>query len=86
MKTELGTESAGGVGRSDRFGNWQQISTHPRSQNLVLLSDGRKQMTGYYGGANSGWRTSETSSMWPEPTHWMPLPPLPNNQAQPRGN
>ena len=67
------------------LGIWQPIDTHPRYQNLVLLTDGRKQLTGYYGGANSGWRTSDTASMWPEPTHWMPLPPLPNDPRSATG-
>lgn len=65
------------------IGVWRPIGTHPRDATKVLLCEGRRRLIGFYGrepsGFPSGWRITETKEMWPPPTHWMPLPPLPED-------
>lgn len=57
---------------------WQDIETAPKDGTVILLYR-RSQYTGYYGGADSGWRFNDPlkTGMWPLPTHWRPLPPPP---------
>ena len=58
---------------------WKPIETAPMDCNYVLLYRPEIMFVGYYGGANSGWRINAPGlpSMWPIPTHWMPLPKMP---------
>jgi len=54
---------------------WKPIETAPLDLTVVLLSRNGCQYTGYYGGAESGWRHNAPGvpAMWPLPTHWKPL-------------
>ena len=58
---------------------WQPIETAPKNGNHILLYRYDIKFVGYYGGANVGWRINapDLPCMWPEPTHWMPLPKPP---------
>lgn len=67
-------------------GPWKPISTHPASDpksrefeymKTVIISDLSYVCTGYYGGADSGWRTAQGARTLPTPTHWMPIPKTP---------
>lgn len=55
---------------------WRPIETAPKDGNHILLFRPHNRFVGYYGGAESGWRINAPGlpSMWPEPTHWQPLP------------
>ncbi len=58
--------------------DWLPISTAPERVTVLIFSDGN-QFTGYYGGADAGWHHNAPGlpSVWPLPTHWMPLPATP---------
>lgn len=58
---------------------WQPIETAPKDGSHVLLYRPEIQFIGYYGGDNSGWRINAPllPSMFPIPTHWMPVPKPP---------
>lgn len=62
---------------------WRPIETAPKDGTPILLYR-RGQYTGYYGGADSGWRFNDPlkTGMWPLPTHWHPLPPPPKEAEQ----
>jgi hypothetical protein len=61
--------------REHRLCGWRLIETAPLDGSHVQLYRPRTQFTGYYGGANSGWRINAPGlpAMWPLPTHWRPL-------------
>lgn len=71
---------------------WQLIETAPRDGTSVLLSDGMQMAVAYWSapgitGKSYKWLIQEYPdgdyNSWIEfedPTHWMPLPPLPSSQ------
>lgn len=61
---------------------WHPIETAPLNGNHILLYRKCIQFVGYYGGANSGWRINapDLPAMWPLPTHWKPLPKIPDGE------
>jgi len=63
--------------------DWKPIETAPKNGSHILLFRPEIQFTGYWGGANSGWRINAPGlpSLWPVPTHWMPLPLNPERPA-----
>ena len=63
---------------------WQPIETAPMGGTVVLLYRPNTQFIGYYGGGNSGWHynTAGLGSIWPLPTHWMPLPKPPEGEKK----
>ena len=65
--------------QEDEMSDWQTMETAPRDGHHILLYRPEIQFTGYYGGANSGWRINAPGlpAMWPKPTHWTPLPEPP---------
>lgn len=66
------------------FGDWRDIDSAPK--------DGTRVLTHRQGFAESmavaWWHESELEwvavhgSYWPEPTHWMPLPPAPKSKGR----
>lgn len=63
---------------------WQPIETAPKDGSHVQLYRPEIQFVGYYGGADSGWRINAPGlpAMWPQPTHWRPLPAAPDEMTQ----
>lgn len=61
---------------------WQDIATAPNDGTHIMLFRPEIQFIGYYGGSNSGWRINAQGqpSLWPLPTHWMPLPAPPEDK------
>lgn len=78
--SELAAEIAEAISRhfAGLAEEWPPIETAPKDGTPILLYR-RGQYTGYYGGADSGWRFNDPlkTGMWPLPTHWRPLPPPP---------
>ena len=64
---------------------WQPIETAPKSNETVLVADGPAvwlaRPDNYRGKTPGRYRT--TSGAYVRPTHWMPLPPPPTNDAPP---
>lgn len=62
--------------------NWLDIDTAPRDGRRILLWDGEWASAGAWVGYDSmGWVMDcydFSKGEFPEPTHWMPLPPPPN--------
>lgn len=65
-------------------GAWQPIETAPRDGTRIILAWGGSAVVGYYldnSGMRRPWQGWRTPSMEPTPrglvTHWMPLPPPP---------
>ena len=66
--------------------SWQPIETAPRDGSHVILTDSKRQWLGYweaqspYGGTTNEFVscTLPWASGEKKPTHWMPLPPSPN--------
>ena len=63
---------------------WLPIETAPKDGFHMLLYRPKIVFVGYYGGANSGWRHNAPGldAIWPLPTHWMPIPSLPNTKVE----
>lgn len=63
---------------------WQPIETASKDGFHVLLYRPEIQFTGYYGGANSGWRINAPGlpAMYPKPTHWQHLPEPPKHSEE----
>ena len=70
--------------------NWQPIETAPKDGQTILLSDGQKVLTGAWADEPGAWKVCPFNHDCDEPywgggwtyaggpTHWMPLPALPN--------
>jgi hypothetical protein len=69
------------------MGEWQPIATAPKDGTEIILTDGDSVASGYWGptyfGSDYAWIVwSHRSEHQPvaldeDPTHWMPLPELP---------
>lgn len=78
--------AAPGVGSGDLFGTWLSIDTAPRDGTRFLVYDD------FEPALESAWIDEEgelrpcsnRSAFWHRPTHWMPLPSLPNIGHEPR--
>ena len=62
---------------------WLPIDSAPKDGTHVQLYRPEIQFTGYYGGADSGWRINAPGlpAMWPCPTLWMPIPAAPKEAS-----
>lgn len=66
--------------------DWQPISTAPKWWTPVILHDPEAEPSvfeGYFAGEDNdreaGWHESGNSKLRFNPTHWLPLPPPPEN-------
>jgi hypothetical protein len=58
---------------------WQPIVTAPKDGSRIILADHKNLVTGYWSPPNNGWRCDwMVGEPGDKPTHWMPLPPLPD--------
>ena len=73
---------------------WQPIETAPKDGAMILVNDTTFGLTpwvaaSYYAGDDwSGWMyddatTQDCNPLGPNPTHWLPVPPLPANAMYP---
>ena len=69
---------------SEKKTKWEPIKTAPTDGSHVQLYRPEIQFVGYYGGACSGWRINAPGlpALWPLPTHWRPLFPLPIEERE----
>lgn len=56
---------------------WQPIETAPKDGTSVLVYEGGHQAVVFWLGGSAGWSDGEHVKL--SPTHWMPLPPEPEN-------
>ncbi len=75
---------------NSRSPGWKPIETAPKDGQTILLSDGQKVLTGAWADEPGAWKVCPFSHDCDEPywgggwtyaggpTHWMPLPALPN--------
>ena len=80
MKTPIATDAP----RVVSCNAWLGMETAPTDGTRILALRLESQFVIYYGGANSGWHHNAPGlpSVWPMPTHWMPLPKMPNAGVQ----
>lgn len=75
-------------GRSARADAWQPIATAPKDETRIILAWGGKSINGFYldnSATSHPWQGWRTESMVPrpagKPTHWMPLPQIPETEV-----
>lgn len=85
----MNNDAGGASASNDVLGAWQPIGTAPRDGTMVLVNDTTPGFTpwvaaSYLEGEEwSGWvyddaTAQDCNPLGPNPTHWLPVPPLPS--------